>query len=225
MNEMYEALNGAADGAFIVDEELRIQFWNRAAEEITGFGKGDVIGQKCYKILQGYDESSRLICKACCQVVEQALKSKPVPNYDLRARTSESGRRWLNMSIITSNINGNGKKKMITHLFRDISQKKEDEMFFRRILEIAQRYHILPFEPGESVERNHIIEKLTPRELEVLALLGRGYSTQEIAEALTISMSTVRNHIQNIFEKLGVHSRPEAVVFAYQNGLIDNNGL
>jgi PAS domain S-box-containing protein len=225
MKEMYEALNGAADGAFVVDEELRIQFWNSAAEEITGFDKGVTLGQKCYQILQGRDEKSRLICKAYCHVAEKALKSEPVSNYDIRTRTNKGDRRWLNMSVITSKLGGNGEKKMIVHLFRDVTQKKDGEMFFRRIVEIAQRYRIIPFEPGDSKDQDHCIDKLTLREREVLTLLARGLSTQEIAEALFISMSTVRNHVQNIFDKLGVHSRPEAIAYAYQNGLIDGNEM
>jgi DNA-binding NarL/FixJ family response regulator len=114
---------------------------------------------------------------------------------------------------------------MIVHLFRDVTQKKDGEMFFRRIVEIAQRYRIIPFEPGDSKDQDHCIDKLTLREREVLTLLARGLSTQEIAEALFISMSTVRNHVQNIFDKLGVHSRPEAIAYAYQNGLIDGNEM
>ena len=225
MNKMYEALIGAADGAFVVDEELRIQFWNRAAEETTGFGASDVLGQKCYQILQGYDEERRLICKACCHVAELALKSEPVSNYDIRTRTNKGDRRWLNMSIITSKIVGNGYKKMIVHLFRDVSQKKDAELFFRQILEIAHRHHLIPNEPDNRKESHHHIRKLTGREREVLTLLARGLSTQEIAEVLFISMSTVRNHIQNIFYKLGVHSRPEAIAYAYQIGLIGGNEI
>jgi PAS domain S-box-containing protein len=222
MKEMYEALDVAADGGFAVDEELRIQFWNTAAEEITGFSKGDVLGQKCYQVLQGYDDERRLICKACCHVAELALKSEPVPNYDIRTRTKKGDRRWLNMSVITSRMGGNGYKKLIVHLFRDVTQKKDGEMFVYRILEIAQLYHIIPFERKDP---DHQIAKLTLREREVLTLLARGLSTREIAEALFISMSTVRNHIQNIFDKLGVHSRPEAIAYAYQNGLIESIGL
>ena len=222
MKEMYEALDGAADGGFAVDEELRIQFWNTAAEEITGFSQGDVLGQKCYQILQGYDEDRRLICKECCHVAELALKSEPVSNYDIRTRTNKGDRRWLNMSVIISKMGGNEYEKMIVHLFRDVTQKKDGEMFVHRILEIAQRYHIIPFELNDT---DHHIAKLTLREREVLTLLARGFSTIEIAEALSISMSTVRNHIQKIFDKLGVHSRPEAIVYAYQNGLIESNGF
>jgi PAS domain S-box-containing protein len=223
MNEMYEALYGAADGAFVVDEELRVQFWNRAAEEITGFGEGDVLGKKCYQILRGHDEERRLICKACCQVAELALKSEPVSDYDIRTHTDNGDKRWLNMSVLSSKMGGNGKKKMIFHLFRDVTQKKDSEMFFRHILEIAQRYHTTPFEPGDGKDPEHQNDKLTIREREVLTLLTRGSSTKEIADALFISVSTVRNHIQNIFDKLGVHSRSEAIIYAYQNGLIGSN--
>jgi PAS domain S-box-containing protein len=225
MKEIYDALNGAADGALIIDEKLRIQFWNRAAEQITGFGKGDVIGQKCYHIFQGRDEKRRLICKAGCHVAELALKSEPVYNYDIRTRTNNGDRRWLNVSVITSKMGQNRNKKMIVHLFRDVTQRKDGEMFLRRILEMAQRYHIIPFEPGERKDPDRHIDKLTPRQREVLTLLVRGLSTKEIAEALFISMSTVRNHVQHIFDKLGVHSRPEAIVYAYQNELIRGNEI
>lgn len=225
MKEMYEAFNNAADGVFIIDEELRIQFWNRAAEEITGFGKDDVFGQKCYQILQGRDEKRQLVCKACCQVAELALKSEPVHSYDIRTRTNNGGKRWLNISIITVKIGENRNKKMIIHLFRDVTQKKDSEIFFRRFLEIAQRYYIIPIEPDISKDPNIHINKLTLREQEVFIHLARGLSTKEIAEVLFISMSTVRNHVQNIFSKLGVHSRSEAIAYAYQNELAGEDEL
>lgn len=225
MKDMYEALNGTADGAFVIDDQLRIQLWNRAAEEITGYDKGETIGQKCYQILQGRDEKNHLICKACCHVAALALNSKPVFNYDIRTRTNKGDRRWLNMSVLTSKIGGDGDKKMIIHLFRDVTQKKDGEMFFRRIVEIAQRSRITPFETGDRKDPDQHIDKLTLREREVLTLLARGLSTKEIAEELFISTSTVRNHLQNIFDKLGVHSRPEAIAYAYQNGLINGNGI
>lgn len=218
---MFEALRSAADGTFVVDEKLQILIWNEAAEEILGFNASDVLGQLCYQVLQGHDEEKRLICKASCHVVELAQKDEPIPNYDISVRTNRNGRRWMNMSIITTKLGENGAKKMIVHLFRDISQKKADERLFRRILEIAQGYHKIPIDFDDREYIHTLIEKLTERERDVLTLLANGLNTQEIAEKLSISSNTVRNHIQRTLRKLQVHSRIEAVTYALQNGLLD----
>jgi DNA-binding NarL/FixJ family response regulator len=53
--------------------------------------------------------------------------------------------------------------------------------------------------------------RLTPREEEVLALLSKGFANKEIAEKMSVSYETVRDHLRNIYEKLHVHSRTEAV--------------
>ena len=67
-------------------------------------------------------------------------------------------------------------------------------------------------------------EELTPRELEVLQLLAEGLSTQAIANQLVLSSKTVRNHVQAILAKLGVHSKLEAVATAARRGLIRYGG-
>jgi DNA-binding NarL/FixJ family response regulator len=65
---------------------------------------------------------------------------------------------------------------------------------------------------------------LTRRELDVLALLADGATNEIIAERLTISRNTVRNHVQNILSKLGAHSRLEAVAIAAKQGLVHRPG-
>jgi two-component system NarL family response regulator len=62
---------------------------------------------------------------------------------------------------------------------------------------------------------------LTPRELEVLRLVARGMANREVAEQLYISENTVKNHIRNILEKLHLHSRMEAVMYAVRKRLLD----
>jgi DNA-binding NarL/FixJ family response regulator len=66
-----------------------------------------------------------------------------------------------------------------------------------------------------------ISPKLTTRELEVLKLVAQGMSNKEIAAALYISENTVKNHVRNILEKLHLHSRMEAVVYAVREKILE----
>lgn len=75
--------------------------------------------------------------------------------------------------------------------------------------------------PQESVHTVHAaLAQLTERELEVLRLAAKGMSNREIARELIISVRTVQTHLTNVFNKMGVGSRTEAVVHALRKGLI-----
>jgi DNA-binding NarL/FixJ family response regulator len=70
---------------------------------------------------------------------------------------------------------------------------------------------------GEAAGR---IAELTPRERDVLRLIGRGASNTEIADALFVSEATVKSHIGHIFAKLDLRDRAAAIVFAFDHGLV-----
>jgi DNA-binding NarL/FixJ family response regulator len=78
--------------------------------------------------------------------------------------------------------------------------------------------------PRLSRDRLGIGTELTPREVEVLEVLSRGLSNSGIADELGISVNTVRNHVQNILTKLGVHSKLEALAVAVREGILDPSG-
>ena len=72
---------------------------------------------------------------------------------------------------------------------------------------------------GRDVLQDKLSE-LTKRELEVLKMIASGSFNKEIASTLNISERTVKNHVSNIFKKIGVSDRTQAAVFAIKNNLI-----
>ncbi len=64
------------------------------------------------------------------------------------------------------------------------------------------------------------LDRLTDREREVLVLIARGLSNREIAQWLTLSVETVKTHVKRVFMKLGVRDRAQAVVVAYEAGVV-----
>jgi DNA-binding NarL/FixJ family response regulator len=66
-----------------------------------------------------------------------------------------------------------------------------------------------------------VSDRLTPRELEVLERVGRGESNAEIAETLFLSENTVKTHVAHILDKLDLRDRVQAVIYAYETGIIE----
>jgi pimeloyl-ACP methyl ester carboxylesterase/DNA-binding CsgD family transcriptional regulator len=77
---------------------------------------------------------------------------------------------------------------------------------------------VLAFLEPAGARRSEVFAALSTRERQVLTLIGEGLSNTDIAERLQISEKTVRNHASNIFDKLGVWSRAQAIVFARDHG-------
>jgi DNA-binding NarL/FixJ family response regulator len=87
----------------------------------------------------------------------------------------------------------------------------------RLIEEFAQRPKALPARKAE-------LETLTGRELEILHQLARGNTNQEIAGALHLSAATVKTHVAHVLDKLDLRDRVQAVILAYEMGLVERGG-
>ncbi|MFJ8919870.1 DNA-binding response regulator, NarL/FixJ family, contains REC and HTH domains [Streptomyces sp. LamerLS-316] len=86
----------------------------------------------------------------------------------------------------------------------------------RRLIADFARQRPAPPSGGAALRLNG----LTPRETEVLELIARGLSNQEIAARLVVAEQTVKTHIGKVLAKLGLRDRAQAVIFAYESGLV-----
>jgi PAS domain S-box-containing protein len=201
-------LEHAGDGAFVIGADGRIVLWNRAAERILGYPSREVLGRPCCEVFAANDDHGNRLCLPGCHVMNLVRLAEPVQSFDMRTRTKAGKPIWLNVSIMAATLNGSGPHTI--HLVRDVTASKE-------LLALVHERLAGPPPGGEPGSPG---ASLSRRELEVLRLMAEGLSTAGVAERLHVSGATVRNHAQNIFGKLGVHSRLEAVAYATKHRLL-----
>lgn len=224
MKRLFQSLSRTNDGAFIIDGQNSIIFWNQAAESILGYTAEEVAGLKCFEILGGRDDQGRTLCQLFCRVVNQMERGDVFPNRDVYVRTQTGQGRWLNVTTFTYPIRDKAIGQVMVHLFRDTTEQKNYQRFVESVLTASERLQQDDVSPVISVNpTGSRLDDLTGRERQVLELLAQGLGTNEIADTLIISSSTVRNHVQNVLGKLGAHSRLEAIAYAYQHGMMKSH--
>jgi PAS domain S-box-containing protein len=202
-----ETLARAGDGVFAVGPEGRVILWNRAAEKILGWSAHEILGRPCCDVFVGVDDHGNRLCYQGCHVMSLVKLGEPIQHFDMQTRTKAGRPVWLDISILEAPSSGPGGALAI-HLFRDVTATKE-------LLRLVHERLQAPVGPSADEAT-----ALTRRELEVLRLMAGGANTKVLAERLHVSLATIRNHAQNIFAKLGVHSRLEAVAYATQHHLL-----
>lgn len=191
-------LNGSpgansAEALFAVDADQRIIAWNNEASRLFGYPAAAAIGSQCYRVVGAFDQRGRCFCRSGCPVIRAARAGGVSPTLRLTAPTRESDPVTLDVSTIVLLL-GDSPGPVI-HLCR-----------------------VAGAAPATSM--NAAATRLTSRERQVLRALCRGSSTDAMAGEMSVSETTIRNHVQHLLAKLAAHSRAEAVALAYRDGLL-----
>lgn len=225
----FDALCNTGDGVFIVDADRHIIRWNKAAEKILKYSESEVLSHDCFHVISGKSSSNKDFCHRNCQIHKSVLKGAPPENFDLLTRTRNGEPLWLNVTILSP---FDSSEPYIAHIVRDVTREKNASLALERFLGDLAPSNLLTGEGSNDksagqnppASRYPAPEKssvaLSVRETEVLTLLAEGLSTKGLAQKLNISHFTARNHIQNILVKLGLHSKAQAVSYAFKKGIL-----
>lgn len=200
--DSYQLVHSTAEAAFATAEENRIVMWNEAAEKLLGYKASEVLGRPCHEVLCGIDVFGNRFCDAGCNLHRMASRRESVRRFQMDVRKAGGELIRLSISILAAPDAG-GSEPTIIHMLQPASDLGQSPA---------------PGQEPPAAGGSH--QPLTRREMEVLRHLAAGTGTEQIAEAMFISVTTVRTHIQNILRKLEVHSKLAAVALAVKNRLI-----
>ena len=214
--DVYKLFEDTADAAFAVTPEGEINFWNSAAERLFGYSAAEVAGRTCQEVLKGKGILGTRVCGRGCSVQLCAEQNKSVPTFDLEVLTHSGTPKWVNVSTIVFD-DSRVRQRLILHLARDISGRREIESTFVSILELSKQIVAI----GEKSGKPAPVVALSDQEKRILKLFARARNSRQVASELGITLPTLRNHLHAINQKLRTHGRLEAVLHAMRRGLID----
>lgn len=194
-----EVVGRAGEAVMVTDDAGRILLWNHRAEEALGYTAAETIGRPCWEILHGYDCNGNRLCLSGCHLMRLVDVNEPICPIDVRARDKAGEEVLLNMSTVGVPLPAGS--WILIHALRN--RRAAPEELRERGREESR--------PGCPPDPGRPRAALSNREREVLRLLAMGCNTRTAAARLRLAPDTVRNHVRNIFKKLGVHSRPAAV--------------
>ena len=212
---LFEALSRSPDPVFVTDRRNRIVSWNTSVERLLGFTADEALGMPCASMLQGCDSHGNRYCSDECPITQLALRNETIRNFELRLLAKGGHAIVADVSVLHFAVPA-PHLFFLAHIVHPSARQHPPQPALEQESAAPPRPTLVMVRGSEDARAR----KLTGREVEVLGMLAAGNPTAEIGARLHISTLTARNHIQNILDKLEVHSKTEAVAFAFQKHLI-----
>lgn len=191
-----------ADAVFAVNSSGRVIYGNEPLMQLCGCSRDELIGLPCYDALKAKALNGDKFCGPDCPVAQSLADNGSAKNVDVVLQRQDGLDEWVNIGALLAPPEW--QPASIVFTLRPFN--------IRRIID---RFTVDKKE-NTLQKRNG----LTRRELQVVRKIAQGEKVPLISEDLNICITTVRNHINNIYHKLELHSRAEIVSYAYKNNLI-----
>ena len=214
--QVLDALERSPDALFVTDRNNRIVLWNKALERLFGYAPDEVAGYSCCSVLLGEDRFGNRYCVSPCAVVQMANRGEAIRRFELTFQAKSKQLVDAEVQILTLAVPP-PQRFLLVHIVHRIDGRHHHPPS-AHLHEIGD--HMPPGDAPAAGETDVRARKLTRREIEVLGMLATGIHVHDIGDRLGISPLTARNHVQNILEKLEVHSKTEAVAFAFRQSLL-----
>jgi DNA-binding CsgD family transcriptional regulator len=206
--------------AFATDSRDRVVFWNRGMIDLVGWRSEETFGRRCYEMVAGRDVFGNRFCYANCPVMATLRAGDPVRGFELKVTASGTEPRLVNVTVLK--IPGVRPDLFtLVHILQPIAEEGRYARLLERLA--ASNEDGRPRAGGAGAGEGG--PPLTRRETEILHHVAAGLQNKEVAQKLDISLATVRNHIHNMLDKLGVHSKLEAVSLSFRNGWVPPQSL
>jgi DNA-binding CsgD family transcriptional regulator len=196
----------STDGMFVTDDKQRIVAWSSAAQRMLGFSADEAVGKTCFQVVMGREPGGHPVCGRNCSVTRNARRGRGTASYEVVAHCRDGGAKSLSNTVLVLEGESEGQGFHVVHLLKESTVPAP-----------PVRRDPLPSAPADE---DPMVETLTRRELEVLKHFPAGSTIDEIADALSISVFTARNHIASVGRKLGARSRLEIVLLGMRRGLV-----
>ncbi|OPY79213.1 MAG: Response regulator protein VraR [Syntrophorhabdus sp. PtaU1.Bin153] len=200
----------------LLNKDYTVLWANRVMSMAVEQPLHEMIGKKCYAVWRRRGHP----CPVCLlKIVSETRKPCVMERWlDLPGKE----RRYAEVRAYPV-FDKQGLVKHVFEIIIPLTDKKKDEDRRNKYVESLEKTIAELNAVGIAGQRRVIGDRedtaLTTRELEVLRLIGRGFSNKEIAGLLHISPDTVKTHIKNIFSKLDVPDRTQAAIWAVSHGL------
>ncbi len=206
MANLADLLFRTVDGVFAVNAQQKIVFWNSGCAQLFGTPANEALGRPCCQVVRGKDPTGQPFCGGGCCMSRLSHGEDIHGTFPLRVYNNEDKEMRFSVNIVLVPSRRKDRWTCVHLLHREGATDTLD------VLEYNSNNNSRPSPLA--------ISSLTAREQEILQLLAEGLAVSIMSELLNISRVTVRNHLQHIQAKLGVHSQVETVAYAYRHNLV-----